>query len=199
MPSKNSSILSTDIGAMKFVPCVIVTWGALFAQGADIHAAVRANDPAAIQAALDEGEDINKIGQGGQTPLMHGVLTGNPESVKFLLDAKADASIPEKDGYTPMHGAGFQGRSQIARLLVAHGLDPRDRHTDGYTPIHRACWGNEQRHADTVRAFLKAGVPFDELSDSGQSCMDMTGNEATMKLLKKRAEKAKKNPSDSEL
>lgn len=42
----------------------------------DIHAAVRANDPAKLQESLDAGEDINMIGPGGQTPLMHGVLTG---------------------------------------------------------------------------------------------------------------------------
>ena len=152
--------------AMKLVVPAIVAFSC-FAAAADIHEAVRANDPVAIQAALDDGEDINKIGTGGQTPLMHGVLTGNGESVKFLLEAKADSSIPEKDGYTPMHGAGFQGRAQIARLLIAHGLNPSDRHKDGFTPIHRACWGNEQRHADTVRAFLKGGVPFDELANNG--------------------------------
>lgn len=39
---------------------------------------------------------------------------------------------------------------------------------------------------------------YSSLNFARQSCMDMTGNEATMKLLKKRAEKAKKNPSDSE-
>ncbi|CAJ1418854.1 unnamed protein product [Effrenium voratum] len=163
-----------------------VAWG-------DIHAAVREDNPASIQAALDAGEGLDAVGPGGQTPLMHGVLTGNPRSVKFLLEQKADTSIPEKDGYTPMHGAGFQGRAEIAKLLIAHGLDPSDRHKDGFTPIHRACWGREQRHADTVRVFLKAGVPFDQAADNGQKPIDMAkGNEATLKLLKKRAELAAK-------
>ena len=157
-----------------------------------LFAAVRANDPIQLQAALDAGEDINVIGPGGQTPLMHGVLTGNLESVKFLLEAKADTSIPEKDGYTPMHGAGFQGRAEIAKLLIAHGLNPSDRHKDGFTPIHRACWGSEQRHADTVRVFLKAGVPYDEPSDEGQRPLELTSNKATQKLLQKRADKAEK-------
>ena len=49
---------------------------------ADIHAAVRANDPAKLQEALDAGDDINLVGPGGQTPLMHGVLTGT--NVAFL-------------------------------------------------------------------------------------------------------------------
>eukprot|EP00438_Fugacium_kawagutii_P029005 Skav204719 [mRNA] locus=scaffold1549:143410:146327:+ [translate_table: standard] len=121
---------------------------------------------------------------------------GNLESVKFLLAAEADTSIPEKDGYTPMHGAGFQGRAEIAKLLIAHGLNPSEKHQDGYTPIHRACWGSEQRHADTVRAFLKAGVPYDELADNGQRCMDMTSNKATKKLLERRAAKAQSKTQD---
>ncbi|CAL1138291.1 unnamed protein product, partial [Cladocopium goreaui] len=153
----------------------------------DIHAAVRADDPAKLQEALDAGEDINMIGPGGQTPLMHGVLTGNPVCVKYLLGAKADTSIPEKDGYTPMHGAGFQGRAEIAKMLIAYRLNPSDKHKDGFTPLHRACWGSEQRHADAVRALLRAGVPYDQPADNGQRCLDMTSNEATKKLLEKRA------------
>lgn len=50
----------------------------------NLHAAVRANDPIQLQAALDAGEDINVIGPGGQTPLMHGVLTGSSERNIFF-------------------------------------------------------------------------------------------------------------------
>jgi hypothetical protein len=31
-------------------------------------------------------------------------------------------------------------------------------HVDGFIPMHRACWGDEQRHTDTVRVFLEAGA-----------------------------------------
>lgn len=61
-----------------------------------------------------------------------------------------------------MHGAGFQGRAEIAKQLIAHGLNPSDRHVDGFTPLHRACWGQEQRHTETARVLLEAGVPADE-------------------------------------
>ena len=43
-------------------------------------------------------------------------------------------------------------------MLIEHGLDPNERHSDGYAPMHRALWGQEQRHTDTVRGFLEAGV-----------------------------------------
>jgi ankyrin repeat protein len=99
-----------------------------------IHDAVREDSPEKIKLALAAGAEINTIGQGGQTPLMNGVLSGKTAAVEFLLKQGADTKIGEKDGYTPMHGAGFQGRADIAKLLIAHGLDPSDRHTDGYVP-----------------------------------------------------------------
>ncbi|GAX76905.1 hypothetical protein CEUSTIGMA_g4351.t1 [Chlamydomonas eustigma] len=146
--------------------------------------AISNDDAHSVKDAIDRGADLNEVGPGGQTPLMFAVLSGKTNAVKILLEGGADTSVPEKDGYTPMHGAGFQGRAEIARLLIAHGLDPSDRHGDGFTPLHRACWGREQRHADTVRAFLEAGVPLHEASSTGQTCRDLaSGNIATLKML----------------
>ena len=128
---------------------------------------------------------LNRRGPGKQTPLMFAVLSGKERAVQILLEHGARVDIGEENGYTPMHGAGFQGRSTIVKMLVEHGVNPSDMHSDGHTPYHRACWGKEQRHTDTVRAFLEVGVPIDELSREGKSCMDMTTNPDTVALLKK--------------
>ena len=135
--------------------------------------AVKADNPALIEKALNSGSDINTIGPGGQTPLMFAVLGGKLKSVKYLLSHNPDTTIGEKDGYTPMHGAGFQGRWKIAQVLIDYGLDPRDVHQDGYEPIHRACWGQEERHMETVKVLIKAGVPYDAKSIKGQAPLDM--------------------------
>jgi ankyrin repeat protein len=81
-------------------------------------------------------------------------------------------------------GAGFQGRAEIADLLIAHGISVHDVHSDGYTPFHRACWGIEPRHTDTVETFLNNGVQGTLLSESGKSCLDMTSNKQTKKLIR---------------
>ena len=147
--------------------------------------AVNKDDMGLIKAALEAGANIDVQGPGGQSPLMHAVLGGKVAAVKFLLKRGADASIAEKDGYTPMHGAGFQGRAQIARLLIEHGLDPRGTpHDDGFQPIHRAVWGGEQRHTDTVKVFLDAGVHVDEAAKNGQRPIEMVrSNQGTRRLL----------------
>ena len=92
--------------------------------------AVKKGDAAEIDRAIGMGADINKQGDGGQTPLMAAVLGGATKSVAALLKHNPDTTIGEKDGYTAFHGAGFQGRADIVPLLVAHGLDPLDRHDD---------------------------------------------------------------------
>lgn len=102
-------------------------------------------------------------------------------------------------------------------ILKEHGLDLLDTHKDGFIGMHRACWGQEQRHTDTVKAFLEAGVsntnmPFDacSLTDScNYSCMigvpydypdkngktpiELTRNPKTKKLLEQWAAKAAKS------
>merc|ERR1719246_289269 len=92
---------------------------AAVAAGADIHEAVRSDVPSRIQEALDAGEDIDKIGPGGQTPLMHGVLQGFRKSVKFLLEKGADTSIGEKDGYTPIHRACWGAEKRHMKTVKA--------------------------------------------------------------------------------
>ncbi|KAL1527173.1 hypothetical protein AB1Y20_015852 [Prymnesium parvum] len=143
-----------------------------------LHDAVGQDSPAAIQAFLDAGASLNERDhETGQTPLMFAVLNGFSSSVKYLLSVGADATISEKDGYTPLHGAAFQGRAEIAQILLDHGLDPNDRHRDGYTPLIRACWGQEERHTETVLVLLKAGVHPDPL------CLKVTRNDETRKAI----------------
>ena len=130
-------------------------------------------------AELDAQHPISK-----QTALMGAVLAGNDRIVAYLLERGADAGVPEKDGYTPMHGAGFQGRAAVARVLLAHGISPAGTpHRDGFLPIHRACWGAEQRHADTVRALLEAeGTdPAATAAADGRSLLEICSQNAAAK------------------
>mmetsp|Transcript_6123 Transcript_6123/g.9240 ORF Transcript_6123/g.9240 Transcript_6123/m.9240 type:complete len:182 (-) Transcript_6123:39-584(-) len=173
---------------MRFVLIVVqVLYLLSSAVTADLLTAISTNKRSSIKAALEniDKDEINKRGAGGQTPLMHAVLSGKTTAVELLLEAGADFTIPEKDGYTPMHGAGFQGRADIAEILIDYGLPVSDMHADGYTPLHRACWGSEKRHADTVLVFLEAGVDKDEPSRDGKTCSEMTSNKRTKKILQK--------------
>ena len=150
----------------------------------DLTAAVSANDPVLLSAALAAGADINRPGSGGQTPLMQASLGGQAQSVAYLLSQGADPTLGEKDGYTPLHGAALQGRAEAARLLLNDARVPNVAHADGFFPVHRACWGREQRHTDTVRVFLESGE-YQRKTADGKSLLDVAGsNKWTQELLK---------------
>jgi ankyrin repeat protein len=119
--------------------------------------AVAADDVDQLKALVEDNNDINSIGDGGQTPLMRACLTGKVAALRWLLAAGADMQIGEKDGYICPHGVGYQGRSEAVKVLFEHGgLDILlHKHQDGFTAIHRACWGSEARHTETVRQMLK--------------------------------------------
>lgn len=150
-------------------------------------AAARSGDIVGLNNALDQGVDINFAEAGsGQTLLMAATLAGAEGTVDLLLGRGADASIGEKQGYTPPHGAGFQGRAAVVLTLARHGINLDDMHEDGFTGMHRALWGAEQRHTDTVAAFLDAGVDVNQRARDGRHPLKITKNTGTRALLRER-------------
>jgi ankyrin repeat protein len=121
-----------------------------------------------------------------QTPLMSATLRGKADVVEYLLAQGADWKVSEKDGYNPPHGAGFQGRPDVMSLLIKHGIPVNEAHSDGFTPLHRACWGREERHAETVRVLVEEGS-VDAFTKStvgiGRTCLQMTQNPKTKEYL----------------
>ena len=178
-------VARTASGAEIIMRFLLIAACLAAAQATEYHDTIAAGDEAALKKLVaSKPKLLNTVGPGGQSPLMNAVLSGNAAAVKVLLAAGADTSVAEQDGYTPMHGAGFQGRSEIAKLLIDHGLNPSDRHKDGYTPLHRACWGAEERHTETVRVLLEAGVSPQEKANNGGLPVQMAqNNPATRKLL----------------
>lgn len=171
---------------------VVILFFVAVSAAQDIFDAIGADNEADIENFLANGADINKQQAGsGQSPLMNAVLMGKIKAVQYLLKRGADVNVAEKDGYTPMHGAGFQGRAEIAKVLIDHGVPVNDVHSDGFNPIMRACWGNEERHTDTVRVMLENGAIL-RGDEEG-----ITRNKNTRKILKdwrmKKKEDAKRD------
>jgi len=162
-----------------------------------IFEGVAKDDMIAIKSVVESDLSmLEAVGPGGQTPLLNAVLTGKLNAVKTLLNLGANTAATEKDGYNVLHATGFQGRSEILEVLLKHFasqkeagsfvLDPvTDKHRDGFYPIHRACWGNEERHTETVKVFLKNGVSSALSADNGMACLDMTKNEGAISEIQK--------------
>eukprot|EP00462_Mataza_sp_D1_P020207 CAMPEP_0175138470 /NCGR_PEP_ID=MMETSP0087-20121206/10369_1 /TAXON_ID=136419 /ORGANISM="Unknown Unknown, Strain D1" /LENGTH=194 /DNA_ID=CAMNT_0016421381 /DNA_START=18 /DNA_END=602 /DNA_ORIENTATION=+ len=147
-----------------------------------------------VKELLAKGADLNgKHPDSGQTPVMAATLGGRLEILKYLMSQGADPSIGEMMGYTPMHGVGFQGRWEVGEYLITeHNLDPNDFHEDGFAPLHRACWGETERHTETVKMLLRHGVDPQLKTKEGKSPLEITPNEGTKKVLRMAARSKKK-------
>lgn len=187
-----------------------------------IHIVTRRDDVESVKTLIEmamgdeDNPDVEKVkkllslpGKGGQSPLMAAALEGSAKSFKVLLEHGAEAvfgcAVPDAvlcSRQSPYHPAGFKGRAEIVRISKAHGLDPLDMH-DGFTGMHRACAelgytdnDNRQDYTDTVFAFLEMGVDPEHKAEDGRTCLEMTSNEATKKLVQEWVRQTKMKQAD---
>jgi ankyrin repeat protein len=153
-----------------------------------LHKAARQNKIKTLKKLLQQDPSLlDRRGNDAQTALFASVLAGAQKSVEYLLAIGADINIPNSQGYTLIDAAAFQGRASIAILLLKHGFDASYINSgDGETPLHRAAWGREQRHTETVKAFLEAGVSADVKNRNGDAPLKVTNNEETKMVFMER-------------
>ena len=167
------------ISAVFFFSAVVTTLDA-----SPIHAAVLANDPSAVRAALADGADANEIDDDGQTPLMEAVLADHLRAAAALMKMGADSTIRGSDGMTPLHVAAHLGFGKIVKMMLRYDVDTTDTHSDGLTAFHRACQGAGAGHTDAVFAFLEKNAGLaDAKTEGGERPIQMAGSENTRKLL----------------
>lgn len=122
-----------------------------------LEGAIIAGDYKAVVLELENGIDIDKSNERGQTPLMYAVGRINsvsdvenikrgykkffPENtviLKALLDAGVDPNIPNELGKTPIFYSVYHNRLGSTWLLLMYGADPNIKDSYGYTPLYYA-------------------------------------------------------------
>jgi ankyrin repeat protein len=92
-----------------------------------------------IQSLLNDGADINFIGEMGVTPLFYACKNSNIKIIKFLLNNGASIDLQIKDsGFTPLHFAAQEGQFDILKLLVESGANVNAKDDWGNGPLWRA-------------------------------------------------------------
>jgi ankyrin repeat protein len=110
---------------------------------ADLIAAIRARDAAAVRALLDRGADPQaRVPETGLTLLMTAAGQADLESVRLLLAAGADVFTADRGaGATALHKACQGGSVEVVRALVEAGaFVDAVAATTGHTPLMDALW-----------------------------------------------------------
>ncbi len=99
--------------------------------------AVSAGDENAVSAILATGADVNAKNDGGQTPLILAIVSGQPHLIRPLLSAGADPLLQDNTGLNAIEWAARKGRGDLADLLsgnTKNGQNGSYESRNGNTP-----------------------------------------------------------------
>jgi ankyrin repeat protein len=102
-----------------------------------------------VQAAIEDGVNVNGIGSHGETALHYAAYYGKTERIQLLIDSGADVNIRDIDdheglscGATPLNLAASSGflanPVEVIDLLLAAGASPNIPDSNGNTPLMNA-------------------------------------------------------------
>lgn len=99
------------------------------------------NNIEAASKAIEQGADIEKIGNHRYTPLQLAATYGHIEMVKFLLQQGAHINQQDSEGLTALHHAIWARQGHVkdmVNLLLSHGIDIHARTRQGLTALEIA-------------------------------------------------------------
>ena len=118
-------------------------------------AAVKAEDPDAVRAALAAGADVDARQPDGATALHWAAFRDQLEIAGLLLAAGADVNAANELNATPLWLAADNASAPMVERLLAAGANPNVRLPEGETPVMTA---SRTGSADAVRMLLEAGA-----------------------------------------
>lgn len=147
----------------------------------DFFEACILGDEAAVQAALEAGQDVDALAPDGFTPLGLAVFFGHPELARLLLDAGADPSLQAANGQRsgPIHAAVTRGDLATLELLLLKGADANAAQQGGLRPIHEAAASG---NLSVVALVLLFGADPSAKTDDGKTAADIAREKGNARL-----------------
>lgn len=151
---------------------------------------VKTGYPQDVQAAINEGADLEARDMNGATALMWAVTnTENLEMITTLLKAGADVNARDKNGATVLMLAAVENQNPLViTALLQSGADLKTRGGNGATAlIYAAKWN---QNPEAITTLLKAGADAKARDSGGKTAFDyakhnekLIGTEALSQLL----------------
>jgi protein-disulfide isomerase len=122
---------------MALIGTLIVVLSSVSAAAAplDIHAAIRAGDVEAVQAALKDGTELNRPDTWGRTPLIVALQQGKAPLVEMLINHGASVTATDAWGRTPLLVATQLKNTAAIHLLLEKHSDVNAANKNDITPL----------------------------------------------------------------
>lgn len=163
----------------------------------DLFAAVRADDVAAINSAVESGLNINSRDNWGRTPLIVSIQQGKMSVFEaLLLSGHAQVNLTDNWGRTPLLVAAQFKNTPALRLLLQAGADINTANKNDITPLIAAV---QTGNRESVELLLVAGAAPDLQDNLGWTALMWAADRndlAIVKMLLARGADASKTAHD---
>lgn len=143
---------------------------------AAMKSALIADDPKALIACLDAGENPNSIDETERWSALRWAVR-NPEGkcARVLIEHGADVNLVDEDGTVALSTAASFGYLDSVRLLLENGAEVSKKGVNGFTPLGMAV-GLDQ--VEAARILIKHGASPLEDSYKGETPLHMAASDS---------------------
>lgn len=115
-----------------------------------------------------EKDNVNKVNDDGESPLMLAVKRSNLVITQMLLSAGAQPGQADLNGIMPLHIAAGNGDLFVAKSLIAAGADVDAKATEGQTPLILAARRGKN---DFTAMLIEEGADVNGVDNEGHSAL----------------------------
>jgi ankyrin repeat protein len=170
---------------LVFAVSLVLAKGAAAAGGsknADLAAAARRQDIAAVRTLLQQKADVNGAQPDGATALHWATYRNAADVVDLLLDAGARVNVANVYGVTPLSLACTNRNATIVDRLLRAGANPNTASSTGETPLMTCAYTGS---AAAVKALLSHGATVNASEGShGQTALMWAAGEGHSEVVK---------------
>lgn len=160
-----------------------------------LHRAAWQGQKDVVVSLLKSGANLDaRYFQGGDTPFLRSIRSGDPNIIQLFLNSNADISVRGSHGANALHIAAHHGMLEVMKLLLASNIDVSCRTHAGETPLHWAVEKGNYRNYHVyfpnprgsnaiVQLLLAAGSDVSAKTGRGQTPLDLATETGDMSVI----------------
>lgn len=127
--------------------------------------------------------EVNRVNEGGWSPLFFAAAYGHLEVVKLLLRCEADFNAKSPYGETCFHAACGNGSESVVCLLLEKNpsMISMKTHQTGESPLYIA---SREGHAHLVKLLISKGAEVSEATPTGWTSLHIASNSGNLAAVK---------------
>ncbi|TGV04730.1 ankyrin repeat domain-containing protein [Flavivirga rizhaonensis] len=148
----------------------------------EIQIAIENGDLELVKKMIENGENIDCIGEWKQTLLMKAIQAGKEDIALYLINKNADITKVDDDNSSALFKTSFYGLTNIAKILLDKGVDVNQK---GYREMTTLMMASSRNQLDLVKFLIKKDAKINLQCNSGYTALTYASNPEIFSFLLK--------------